>query len=276
MTIVRFNGSTPDQFQGITCTPVYSKSTAALTVDASTSNIIGSPRIMSTQQNVSLPNGDELLHWISSSHSSVGTCDNIQANYDISDWDWPWPLLGGTGTDLIYTGWLDIIVRTRNLTLVDITDMDRFISHSKAAFHDIFPYLALEAYTKSIDEELTGEYAYVGDRLVSKDSSVRILQASLIILVAIVALLFVLRPVTHLRNDPGSLSSATSVLASSSDVQACLAGTGSMNLKELSKHLDGAAFHTSHNKDGDLTIISTGLALATVNFFSHSCTELIF
>ncbi|KZV87155.1 hypothetical protein EXIGLDRAFT_840206, partial [Exidia glandulosa HHB12029] len=263
IAIYKFNGSDLVATTAAACSPAYTRSEFSVTVNPSTFDLAGTPTLLSSQRGVTLPHGDGLLYWIFATNNitslhSMAAFDHDQNVFD-SPWTWPHPILQTTNLsqyDVQLGTWINLLGRCRDLTEANLSDAQKLAALSTDVFHDMFPYVAQAVYEQPSQSLLNGTRTITIPRLVSKDLSVRIAQAALIMLSVIAILLWLIHPKTDLWQNPESLLSMAVLLASSRRAAACLIRTGAMDDSELGNHLKDVLCFTAASGGGGRLVLS--------------------
>ncbi|KZV87160.1 hypothetical protein EXIGLDRAFT_840211, partial [Exidia glandulosa HHB12029] len=258
ISVFHFDSTDVLEMHAIACQPRYTRSELSVNVNASTSEIDGVPTIVSSTP-VTLPDGDGLVYWVHHTNAIVLTTLAVGYDYDQNDfsdpWTWPHDVLLNSTNDISKPGtWINILGRARNITDRDILDPSRLGNLSADVFQEIFPYIAHSAYALPSQEALDGTLTLSASRIFTKDPSIRVVQAALCVLVVITVAIYILRPVTHLAEDPGSILTSAALLASSRPLASRLASTGAMSEKELDTHLKSISCTTFVDGRGVLTV----------------------
>lgn len=200
-------------------------------------------------------------YWLSYTHRRDQRC-GTQYGDTFYYYDWPPSFIDDKNSDLntsyAFSSWMNLLIRARNLTVADLMDSERLTDNSKVVYRNLFPYLFQQQYVALSNNTSDGVFTRLENRLLSKDSSVRVMQVALIVLCVIVVSLHFLRPRTYLDHNPASLASLARMLSTNPNFAQRFSKTGTMTEQELSCYLEKTAFHTDVQADDRLIINISG------------------
>ncbi|GFN19432.1 hypothetical protein AtubIFM55763_005820 [Aspergillus tubingensis] len=134
-------------------------------------------------------------------------------------------------------------------TMKDLLDASILEKVSRPTFSAMAAQIARQYLLSSADENLAGTYSAHTQRVVVRELSVRIMEATLGVLIILTAALWIWRPVRCTSRDPGTIAGLASIMGRSPKVSERL--TGCKNAQDLTTNLsDGRFFTRVTDSDG--------------------------
>ncbi|PYI10640.1 hypothetical protein BO78DRAFT_305655 [Aspergillus sclerotiicarbonarius CBS 121057] len=137
--------------------------------------------------------------------------------------------------------------------LSDLLDASVLEKVSRPTFTAMAAQIARQYLLSSADTRFRGTYSAHIQRVVVRELSVRIMEATLAVLVVLTAALWALRPVRSTPRDPGTIAGLAAILSRSPAISHRL--TGCKNTQDMSTELADGKYHTRvTDHDGTFSI----------------------
>ncbi|RAK99633.1 DUF3433 domain-containing protein [Aspergillus ibericus CBS 121593] len=126
--------------------------------------------------------------------------------------------------------------------LSDLLDVSVLEKVTRPTFTAMAAQIARQYLLSSADAEFKGTYSAHIQRVIVRELSVRIMEATLAVLVVLTAALWAVRPVRSTPRDPGTIAGLASILSRSPGVSRRLAGC--KNAKDITTELADGTYYT--------------------------------
>ncbi|KDQ58668.1 hypothetical protein JAAARDRAFT_34503 [Jaapia argillacea MUCL 33604] len=225
------------------CDPVYTEVDMIVSTNATSAAIIS--ETANNPTNFTYLGGQYALQWI----DNVTDSEYVQTD-PFETWFLNQTAFNMSG--VVYSPWVSLVRHIQDWSADDLLNPDAIVVGSKRVFHEIWGYTMQSV---PISEEFPGATSITASRLVTRDISLRIMQACLITIALLTLALAILRPRTYLPRDPSSLASMALFLHASPFLAAKLVGMGSMSTDDMAQQLHDAVFRTRVDSSGNLSIV---------------------
>ncbi|GKZ37496.1 hypothetical protein AbraIFM66950_009046 [Aspergillus brasiliensis] len=233
------------QIQALVCSPTYTISRGSVSLLFGNQSVVSMQSSNSSSSNRTIPGVDAIelgTGLISSLSLAEGTLDTLNYvdttthafatyQYNMSDPNSTYP-----------SAFYLVANLTSPYLMTDLLDASILEKVSRPTFNAMAAQIARQYFLPSADEDFAGTYSAHTQRVVVRELSVRIMEATLAVLIVLTAALWIWRPVRCTSRDPGTIAGLASILARSPNVSERLAG--SKNTKDLVTSLSDGRFYT--------------------------------
>jgi hypothetical protein len=235
----------------IGCQPRYTRRNIEATVNATTAQLTSAFLMGDEFEDISYAGSDGTLSFI----------DKMLADWSsrsdaLLDW-----FPGGNSkafpphVGVSYSPWFYLMAYTQDLAPYSLSDPHQLENAARTVFRDVWCHYAQAAsLLLPSSKPYEGNAITYASRSFVRETSVRLLQSSLVLLaLAIIAVVMTL-PRTPLARDPSSLASVCTILSSSPDLETILQSTGWMSDENLRRRLVGYTAYLLVGYDGQTSV----------------------
>ncbi|KAE8394117.1 hypothetical protein BDV23DRAFT_179921 [Aspergillus alliaceus] len=225
--------------QSIVCEPTYTISPGLVSLFESNQSVasIDTRSANKTAVNRMIPDvtavdvGAGLLSTLSAVHGSIGSLIQLDNGYlaNLSD-----------PNNNYLSSFYRIATVSSPGDFEPLLDAAALEAMSRSTYKSIAAQIARQYLMTPADESLDGTYSASTKRLVVRELSVRLMEATLALLILVSGMMWLWRPVKNTPCDPGTISGLATILARSSDLSERLSGI--KNRKDMKASLSDGQF----------------------------------
>ncbi|KAJ7221481.1 hypothetical protein GGX14DRAFT_429821 [Mycena pura] len=200
------------------CSPTYSQYLLDVSASPSSSGQLDSSIVSQSSDSLMIDELHGMLQWLNSSNSGPPKANTVTTSEELDPF-FAWGLVQNT-TTCDCDPWLFLIAHAQGLEISDLMVRATLINASAQSFTGVFSDVAqtlLMTTAPSSAAPLSGSIQEATRRLVTRPTSIRIVQATMGVLLAVVIAVYLLRPITSLPMDPTSIAAQAVLMSSNHD-----------------------------------------------------------